>query len=110
VSLENPPTTARGQSLCTFLLCLGLESSTFSTEYQTLIILNSLRLQIPAGLHRLYKPSTLNPKPDTEHSPTAGGYNFPLICADFVITRICIDPDDWKGGGLGQVREWVQGL
>jgi len=39
-------------------------------------------------------------KSDYDCNP--GGYNFPLICADFVITRICIDPDDWKGGGLGQ--------
>ena len=31
----------------------------------------------------------------------AGGYNFPLRCVDFVIARFCVDPDDWRGGGLG---------
>lgn len=34
-------------------------------------------------------------------STTAGGFNYPLICADFVVARFCIDPDDWRGGGLG---------
>ena len=28
----------------------------------------------------------------------AGGYNFPLRCVDFVIVRVCVDPDDWNGG------------
>mmetsp|Transcript_44298 Transcript_44298/g.110933 ORF Transcript_44298/g.110933 Transcript_44298/m.110933 type:complete len:445 (+) Transcript_44298:215-1549(+) len=38
-------------------------------------------------------------KEDYDCNP--GGYNFPLICADFVVARFCIDPDDWSGGGLG---------
>jgi len=38
-------------------------------------------------------------KEDYDCNP--GGYNFPLICADFVIARFCVDPDDWRGGGLG---------
>jgi hypothetical protein len=31
----------------------------------------------------------------------AGGYNFPLRCMDFIIARFCVDPDDWRNGGLG---------
>mmetsp|Transcript_55078 Transcript_55078/g.112600 ORF Transcript_55078/g.112600 Transcript_55078/m.112600 type:complete len:441 (+) Transcript_55078:93-1415(+) len=38
-------------------------------------------------------------KEDYDCNP--GGYNWPLRCVDVVIAKICIDPDDWKGGGLG---------
>mmetsp|Transcript_34332 Transcript_34332/g.55431 ORF Transcript_34332/g.55431 Transcript_34332/m.55431 type:complete len:127 (+) Transcript_34332:2-382(+) len=29
-----------------------------------------------------------------------GGYNWPLRCMDFVVAKICVDPDDSTGGGL----------
>jgi len=38
---------------------------------------------------------------ESDYDCNPGGYNFPLICADFVVARFCIDPDDWRGGGLG---------
>jgi len=39
-----------------------------------------------------------------------GGYNWPLRCVDVVVAKICIDPDDWKGGGLGALNVQPQDL
>jgi len=33
-----------------------------------------------------------------------GGYNWPLRCMDFVFAKICVDPDDSPGGGLGALN------
>ena len=34
----------------------------------------------------------------------AGGYSWPLRCVDFVFAKICVDPDDNIGGGLGALN------
>jgi hypothetical protein len=44
----------------------------------------------------------------TDYDCNEGGYNWPLICADFVFAKLCIDPDDNFGGGLGALN-WGPG-
>ena len=38
---------------------------------------------------------------EQDYDCNEGGYNWPLRCVDFVFAKICVDPDDNIGGGLG---------
>mmetsp|Transcript_38020 Transcript_38020/g.79649 ORF Transcript_38020/g.79649 Transcript_38020/m.79649 type:complete len:275 (-) Transcript_38020:225-1049(-) len=71
----------------------SLSAKSDSMADQPLAKMGGPRLQ--AFLKKLPKQC----KEDYDCNP--GGYNFPLRCVDFVIARFCVDPDDWRGGGLG---------
>ena len=59
------------------------------------------------GGKQLTKQLKLPKQCKTDYDCNEGGYNWPLICADFVFAKLCIDPDDTFGGGLG-ANNWSE--
>jgi len=56
------------------------------------------------GGKALAKKFKLPKQCEQDYDCNEGGYNWPLRCVDFVFTKICVDPDDNIGGGLGALN------
>jgi hypothetical protein len=63
-----------------------------------------------AGSGRLGGGLKLPKQCKSDYDCNPGGYNFPLKCVDFIVTRLCVDNDDWKGGGLGALNWGLRDL
>ena len=59
---------------------------------------------VSIGGKELAKKFKLPKQCKEDYDCNEGGYNWPLRCVDFVFTKICVDPDDNIGGGLGALN------
>lgn len=97
-------TAAAERTVIPVLPLLSIKDTAEATAGAVLLMASQKRNQ-GEGFFESLLPQDLKKKmPKTcqsDYDCNPGGYNFPLICADFIVARFCIDPDDWKGGGLG---------